>query len=99
MPHKKIDRATEKLLAYADKEGKYDETGGKTIPIRQEMKMEEAVVWYNKTCRKNERKKSITVNERVKCCSQEKINNNQNLTIHKKDAYNDVLYKYLDKID
>ena len=39
------------------------------------------------------------MNVNVKCCDQDKINNTQNLVIQKKEKYNDVINKYLQKID
>ena len=39
------------------------------------------------------------MNGNGKWCAQDKINNKQNLVIQKKDKYNDVINKYLQKIN
>ena len=64
--------ATEKWLLYGNKYGKKDKTGGKFALIRQETQAEEVAARYNKTRIKNEKKKSITVNENVNWCTQDK---------------------------
>ena len=52
-----------------------------------------------KVSRKNEKKKSITVNVDGKWCDQDKNNNNQNPSVQKKYAYDDITNKYLQQID
>ena len=73
--------------------------GGKIAPIRQETQVEEAAARDDKICCNNEQNNSIIVNLNVKWCSQEKINDDQNSAVQKKDAYNDIISKYLQKID
>ena len=63
------------------------------------MQAEEASARDNKTCCKNEKKKSITVIVNVKWCAQEKTINKKNSVVHKKDSYNDAINNYLLKID
>ena len=73
--------------------------GGKIAPIRQETQAEEAAAWDGRSCRNNDQKKIITVNGNLKWCAQEKINNKQNPAMQEKDGYNDVVNKYIHKID
>ena len=63
------------------------------------MQAEEASSRDDKTCCKNEKKKSITVIVNIKWCSQDKTIDKKNSVIHKKGAYNDAINKYLLKID
>ena len=39
------------------------------------------------------------MNGNIKWCSQDKINNKQNSIVQKKNKYNDIIKKYLHKID
>ena len=39
------------------------------------------------------------MNGNIKLCSQDKINNKQNSIVQKKNKYNDIIKKYLHKID
>ena len=54
---------------------------------------------YNKTCCKNDQKKSITDNRNGKWCAQGEINNTQKSVLQKKDAYDDVINKYIQKMN
>ena len=92
------DHAMSKWLRYDIKEGKEDETNGKIVQIRQENQAEETVARNNKASRKDDKKKSITVNGNGKWCAQDKNTNNINPVSQKKDAYDDFTYKYLQKI-
>ena len=65
-PQETTDCATEKWLPYADKRGKQYEMDGKTTPIGQITKAEEAAAQDDKTCHKNDQNKSIKVNGNVK---------------------------------
>ena len=73
--------------------------GGKIAPIHKEMQAEEAAAQDDKTCRNNDQREIIKVNGNIKWCAQYKINNKQNSAMQKKDEYNDVINKYLQKID
>ena len=53
----------------------------------------------NKTCRNNDKINNITVNGNLKWFVQGKINNKQKRVMQKKDKYDDVIKKYLQKID
>ena len=54
---------------------------------------DEAAEQDDKTCQNNDQDNIITVNENVNWLAQDKINNKQ-----KKDKYNDVLKKYLQRM-
>ena len=93
------NHTTAKLPRYDDKQGKEYETGGKIVPIYQEMKTEEIAAQKNKAIWKNEQKNIITVNANGKWCAQEKNTNNKNPVTQKKYAHDDIPNKYLQKIN
>ena len=88
-----------KWLIYADKKGKEYETGGKIAPICPEIQDEEAASQYTKTCCNNEKKKSMILNENGKWFAPDKIKNKQKSVLQNKDAYDDVINIYLQKIN
>ena len=92
------DCAIVNWLCYADNKETEYETGNKIVPIRQGTQTEEAAAWDDKSGIKNEQRNSITVNVNLKWCAQEKMNNNQNSVVQKKDANNDVVHMYIEKI-
>ena len=97
--HKTTDCATWKRLLYTDKEDKEDETGSKIVPVHQENLKEDTEARYEKASYKNEQNKIIRVKVNGKWRAQEKTNNKQNSVYQEKGAYNDITYKYLQKID
>ena len=81
--HEMTDRATEKRLPYADKEGREDEMSSKIAPVHQENQAEEAASGDNNICRNNEQSKKITDYGNGKLCAKEKINNKKNSVVQK----------------
>ena len=81
--HEMTDRATEKRLPYADKEGREDEMGSKIAPIHQENQAEEAASGDNNICRNNEQSKRITDYGNGKWCAKDKTNNKKNSVVQK----------------
>ena len=73
--------------------------GVKIIPIYQETQAEETAARENKASCKNKKNNIITVNVNEKWCAPDKNNNKQNPFVHKKDAYDDIANKYLQKIE
>ena len=71
--------------------------GSKFLPIHQETQTEQVVTQGKNPIFKSEKNNIITVHGNVKSCTKDKINNQTNLIVQRKGAYNDVIYRYLQK--
>ena len=92
-PHEMTNRATEKRLPYADKEGREDEMSSRIAPIYQENQAEEAASGDNNICRNNEQSKKITDYGNGKWCAKKKSTIRKTQWC-KKDSYDDIINKY-----
>ena len=90
--------ATAKWLCCDDKLEKEDGMGDKIVLMRKYKEAKETAAQDNKSSHNTEQKKSITVNVNGKWCSQYK-NKNKKIPILKKTyVYDEITYKYLQKI-